>query len=98
MNHSLIIRPEAEHDLAEAYRWYESQREGLGRRFITATDMEILSIREHPRLYPVVHNGIRRALVHHFPFGIFYRLAYNQIVVIAVMHCRRNPNEWKQRI
>lgn len=30
MNYRMIIRPEAEADLTEAYDWYESQLAGLG--------------------------------------------------------------------
>ena len=28
------IRPEAEADIQDAYKWYESQRKGLGESFI----------------------------------------------------------------
>ena len=30
MTRDLIIRPEAEADLADAYTWYDRQRKGLG--------------------------------------------------------------------
>jgi hypothetical protein len=30
----LIIRPDAEADIAAAYDWYEEQREGLGKEFL----------------------------------------------------------------
>jgi len=31
----LIIAPEAEQDLADAYAWYESRRSGLGEELLT---------------------------------------------------------------
>ncbi|HXH09488.1 MAG TPA: hypothetical protein VNP04_06975 [Alphaproteobacteria bacterium] len=31
----LIIAPEASHDLAEAYAWYEGRRVGLGEEFLS---------------------------------------------------------------
>jgi len=34
----LIIAPEAEHDLAEAYAWYEGRRVGLGEEFLSCVD------------------------------------------------------------
>jgi hypothetical protein len=39
----LIIAPEAEQDLAEAYAWYEDRRIGLGEEFLTskASDLRI---------------------------------------------------------
>jgi plasmid stabilization system protein ParE len=38
MNYRLIIRPEAELDLEDAFTWYESQDSGLGSEFVRAID------------------------------------------------------------
>jgi hypothetical protein len=34
----LIIAPEVEQDLAEAYAWYEARRVGLGEEFLSCVD------------------------------------------------------------
>jgi len=34
----LILAPEAEFDLAEAYAWYEQRRVGLGEEFLSSVD------------------------------------------------------------
>jgi len=34
MSYRLVLQPEAEADLDEAYLWYEKQRRGLGRKLI----------------------------------------------------------------
>jgi plasmid stabilization system protein ParE len=34
----LIIAPEAEQDLAEAYGWYEARRIGLGEEFVSSVE------------------------------------------------------------
>jgi len=34
----VIISPEAEADLTEAYRWYEEQVDGLGSEFLLCVD------------------------------------------------------------
>jgi toxin ParE1/3/4 len=34
MKHPLVIRPEGEYDIEEAYRWYEDHRPGLGLDFV----------------------------------------------------------------
>jgi hypothetical protein len=34
----LIVAPEAELDVAEAYAWYETRREGLGEEFLSSVD------------------------------------------------------------
>jgi hypothetical protein len=38
MNYNLIIQPEAEFDIQNAFEWYESQGPGLGSEFVRAVD------------------------------------------------------------
>jgi plasmid stabilization system protein ParE len=51
MNYKLIIRPEAELDLEEAFVWYESQDIGLGSEFVRAIDNCISMIGRNPLSY-----------------------------------------------
>ncbi len=46
----LRIGEEAEAELAEAARWYESHRSGLGIDFLEAVDEAVIRIAEMPRL------------------------------------------------
>ena len=55
-------------------------------------------IRENPDLYPKLHNEIRRGPVRRFPYGVFYRKRENRIEVIAVLHDRRDPTVWRNRV
>lgn len=41
----LILAPEAEQDIAEAYGWYEGRRLGLGEDFLSCVDACIEGIR-----------------------------------------------------
>jgi hypothetical protein len=41
----LVIAPEAELDIAEAYVWYEGRRSGLGEEFLSSVDACIESVR-----------------------------------------------------
>jgi plasmid stabilization system protein ParE len=91
------LRPEAEDDLAEAAAWYEDQRQGLGQEFLDHVLSTVESIIERPKMYPTVHRNTRRALIHRFPFGIYYRIEKELIVVVGVMHGRRDPHVWKER-
>ncbi len=38
MSYRLVVQPEAEADLDEAYLWYERQRRGLGRELIECAE------------------------------------------------------------
>lgn len=48
-------------------------------------------------MYPLVYRQIRRALIRRFPFGIFYECEERQVVVLAIMHARRDPGRWMRR-
>jgi len=97
MTINLRLRPETEQDLADAAVWYEEQREGLGNQFLDEIISVFSVISEAPLMFPIVHRNIRRALIHRFPFGVYYRVESDEIVVVAVMHGSRDPRQWKSR-
>jgi plasmid stabilization system protein ParE len=98
MSRPLILRPEAEADLAEAKDWYEAQREGLADEFRECIEEAMDRIRLMPELQVEIYKGVRRRLVRRFPFAVFYKTEETRIVVIAVMHARREPGRWKTRV
>ncbi|MCH7859626.1 MAG: type II toxin-antitoxin system RelE/ParE family toxin [Candidatus Marinimicrobia bacterium] len=94
MAHQLVIRPEAEADIAETYRWYEDQKVELGKDFLLALDTTFQLIRQTPKLFPKLYKNIRRVLIRRFPYGIFYLEEKDRVVVLAVLHARRDPERW----
>ncbi len=99
MKKPLIVRAEAEYDLAEAYQWYEQQVRDLGGEFLLCVDAVMASIERNPQLYPVVYKGIiRRALMRRFPYGVFFVEGDRSVSVIAVAHAKRNPRVWQYRV
>lgn len=97
MTSRLIFRPAAEAELAEAFHWYEARRTGLGFDLLRAVEARLAAVQENPVAFPVVHQRIRRALVRRFPYGIYYTVEADAIVVLAVFHAKRNPKHWKRR-
>jgi len=97
MTYSLVVRPEAERDMSEAYQWYEEQRGGLGEDFLLCVEVALGSIQESPQRYPVVYEDVRRILVRRFPYGIFYCVQESTVSVLAVFHCSRHPRGWQDR-
>jgi toxin ParE1/3/4 len=97
MTHPVVIRPEAEQDMAEGRDWYEGQREGLGTAFLTAVDDVFDRIREKPELYAPEYRAVRRAGLGRFPYVVYYRIVGESVEVIAVQHGSRNPRRWRSR-
>ena len=97
MNFPVIIRPEAEADLSEVKQWYERQRQGLGLEFTLSVEEALERIRRLPHVHAELYKGVRRAPTRRFPYGVYYRVVGDSVVVIAVMHSRRDPRRWQER-
>lgn len=97
MSKPLIIEPEAEADLFEAYDWYEDQREGLGMDFVLCFEATLAAIAERPRSFPIVAKRTRRALTHRFPYLVLFVELPDTITVVGVFHTSRRPSLWKRR-
>jgi plasmid stabilization system protein ParE len=97
MTHPVTIRPEAQRDIEEAAFWYEGQRPGLGNQFIFQVDSLLQRIEERPLQFPDVGRGVRRGLLHRFPFAVYFVLSTARCTLIAVLHQHRHPDEWKRR-
>ena len=96
MSYSLIIRKRAEKHIADAYTWYEEQRNDLGEEFLLCVEASLNTIAENPLLFQVKHKNIRCIMTPRFPYGVFYFIDNNTIVVIAVFHLSRNPRLWRK--
>ena len=71
MASELVVAPEVEQDLVEAYAWYEDQRSGLGEEFLRCVDACIEAICRTPEMHTRVHEDYRRGLVCRFPYVVF---------------------------
>ena len=97
MSHEIIVRPEADREIQESFHWYAERSPNLGFEFLDAVDACLNAIDQMPLAFPIVHQTIRRSLLHRFPYAIFYIIEDNRIVVLACFHAKRNPSEWKRR-
>jgi toxin ParE1/3/4 len=91
------LRASAVADIEYAHVWYEEQRPGLGAGFVGQVDAVLESLRDHPEAHAVVESGIRRALLRRFPYGVFYVVEREAVVVLAVLHQSRDPGAWRDR-
>ena len=98
MSFRLIIRPEAEADLAEAFDWYEECRRGLGHEFLEAIRNVFTAVSANPLHHSVIYRDVRRALPRRFPYKVLYFAQSGEVHVIGVIHAKRHPRAWQQRI
>lgn len=93
----LRVSPRAERDLDEHFLWYEFQRAGLGEDFFASVTVVFRAIQTGPSIYPLARRKVRRAPMLRFPYGVFYTVSVDEVVILAIVHNRRHPRAWPGR-
>ena len=94
----LEAQPAVELDIESTFDWYETEELGLGREFLDQLREAYNRMLENPFAFQDLRLGIRRALTRRFPYAIYFTVNEDTILVLAVLHCARDPAEWQQRI
>ena len=77
----LVTRLQAQLEVEDAARWYESQQPGLRFRFLDELDSVMERITASPLQFPEIDPRIRRGLVKRFPYSVYFLVTesrYNQ--------------------
>ena len=98
MSREVILLPEAEADLNEAYWWYEEQDSGLGDEFLRCLETAYSRISESPLHYPIRFDDFRRILIRRFPYALYFEYDEKTIVVYYVFHCSQDPGKLLKRL
>ena len=98
MTVEVVIQPEAEDDLREAYLWYEARRTGLGDAMMDEADLAFKRIVDAPARPRALHRGSRRFPLRRFPYVVIYLLRGDRVYVLGVLHERRNPRLFRSRV
>jgi toxin ParE1/3/4 len=85
----VIIRPNAEADVREAWLWYESQRTGLGDELLIDIRAAIRRLESDPERRPFYYRDFRRQLTRRFPYKLFYRVEGDRVIVFRILHAKR---------
>jgi plasmid stabilization system protein ParE len=96
--YEIKAEPTVDADIEAAFDWYEREEIGLGQALIAELADAYDRIRNNPFAYQELRSGIRRVLTHRFPYGVYFSIEENLIVVVAVLHTARDPAEWQLRI
>src|SRR3954453_14258036 len=87
----LVFLLSADRDIQTAFNLYEDWQEGRGTIFMQHLDAAFEHVRSFPEIGPVFRGRYRRLLVPRFPYGIFYVIEQNRIIVTAVLDLRQDP-------
>src|SRR5438309_1221052 len=77
-------------DIQDAYRSYKAKQPDLGRRFNRELRVLLRRLPNDALLYAIRFAGIRRANLPSFPYGVFYFVADQTVVVLGILHGARD--------
>lgn len=92
------FHPEALAEYEAAALYYAERDPAVGRRFVATVEDAIDRILEAPARWRILDEDVRRCLTRVFPYGVLYTIEPDFVLVVAVMHCSREPGYWKRRV
>lgn len=100
MAYQLQYFDEVERDVRDAKNWLKEQKEGLEIEFAIAIFKIIERIVEQPELFALRYKNIRIAHPKKFQFNVYFYIdkPHKRVVIIAILHNKRNPKFVKKRI
>ncbi len=94
-----FFNPSARVEHLEHVAYYETQRNGLGARYLSAVDLAMARVCEAPQHFRIEFAPeIRRCRIAGFPYNILFREVGNEIEILVVAPHRRRPDYWLGRI
>jgi plasmid stabilization system protein ParE len=85
----LLVRPEAEQDLAAAQDWYEQKRAGLGDEFLDEVAGAMRELADDPERTRLYYRQFRRVRLRRFPYKVFHQVIGERVLVFRVLHAKQ---------
>ncbi|MGD0548113.1 MAG: type II toxin-antitoxin system RelE/ParE family toxin [Terracidiphilus sp.] len=88
---SVRLRKKALADVSWIRSWYRKIDPVLEDRFVRSLNEGLERIEAHHFGYLVVYRNTRRVILGKFPYSVYYLIQDSNILVLAVIHHKRNP-------
>ncbi len=95
---TIVFTNGVEDDLNEIGEWYGVIRKGLKEDFLLSVEVEVEIIRRAPLIYKEYCLNIKKSIISKFPYGLYYILESEQIIVLAIIHQKRGKRAIKKKI
>ena len=92
-----VFHPAAARELSAAVQNGQDYSRGLGAELKAEAQRVTQLLLNTPLIGEPIGKGYRRFPLRRFPFSLIYRIAGDQLRILAVAHRRRRPGYWSQR-
>ena len=84
-------------ELIAAGLYYNRQVPGLGDEFVDEIEGGVQRVVAAPYTWRIIEEDVRRYLVQRFPYGLYYTVEGDVVIIWAVKHLHRDPDYWQER-
>ncbi|NJK43887.1 MAG: type II toxin-antitoxin system RelE/ParE family toxin [Pleurocapsa sp. SU_196_0] len=92
------IRREALEDIEHAQMYFAGINADLENRFRLEIERTVEQLQTFPESHQKILGDVRRVLLRHFYYALYYTIQIDAIEIIAVLDTRRDPSRWQSRI
>jgi plasmid stabilization system protein ParE len=94
----VVLDPRAEDDARQAFLWYAERRAVAAADFQAELTRAVEDLTETALAWPGKELGVRSRVLEKYPYTLFYRVAAEEVLIVAVAHQKRRPGYWKRRV
>jgi plasmid stabilization system protein ParE len=88
----------ADEEFLSALQYYQAIDPQLAQRFYEKIEEMIQEVCGEPRRFRIIRAPVRRHLAKVFPYALLFVDHPDDILIVAVMHCGRQPEYWATRL
>lgn len=94
-----VLDDAAEAELYNIIDYYKQFDRSLSSDFIEEFDQAVQRLLDFPKAGSPYLHGTKRIILRRFPYSIVYKTYRDEMIVAhAVMHMKRKPDYWKERM
>ena len=94
----ISLHPDADAEVTEAARYYESREPGLGTDLLGEVERALDQILMNPEASQKIGRRVRRKPLWRFPYNLLYAVYPDRIRIVAFAHQKRRPSYWRKRL
>ena len=98
MSFEIIFSVGAEKEFKEIAEYYKEIREGLNDDFVLCLETELEIIKRLPEIYKKTIGETRKAVLHRYPYKVYYVIRGEVILIAAIVHHKRSNRVIKQKL
>jgi plasmid stabilization system protein ParE len=94
----ITLHPNADTEITEAARYYESRQPGLGADLLGEVEQAFDFISTTPEASQKIGRRVRRKPLWRFPYNLVYAVYADRLRIVAFAHQKRRPFYWRKRL